>query len=732
MAYSYSMLRLPVVALLIVLSLPALAGFGPEYPVTAGDIVAVSTPGARNQPRIASNGDGYLVVWSDTNAGLPTILGTRVAADGTPLDRTPILIKSGGTHADVTWTGQSYLVVWSELFAIYGRSVSVDGVVGQTHLALEAPQNYGISGLALASNGSNALVVTGNLGIGSLLEPTGERIGQFAMTAANGSSDHSVGIASAGDEYLVAISAPSGVFTQRVSASGQAGPALAVPGIARGSALAIATDGSRYLLAGTSRDGAAQLISRDNQLIGAAQTLFTDPFYPAFNPSLAWRDGEYVLTFSRKNEAELHVLRIDGSGAPEGVPVLFATTTAFGNADLIARGGGQAAAVWIDHESSVRVGLIDNASVTTSTPVRPARSIAGGTAPQRLPSVVQVNHRLIAGWLEILGSTIELRIAPLGGKPLTVAQVQLAWGAEVRLAFHGDTLWVFWFEGLDLKLRRYTAALVPIDPEPWAFRIDEESVTDLAFAAGAGRFSALVAFPSFTGIDTFAFHEVGAGLVLIRGHISAPDYPSHHPAVAWDGDQFVVAFAHDLGWTWWQFPQPYDNNVLASRVSFDGIVLDSTPIEISRANATNIDAVRAVRGSDGAIAIAWQDSKNNVFTARFTGSEPLLNHSLGGGTTELGPLVPTAGGYVLFRHEGNGAIHSQRLAANASANGEKELVVSVDLPFHGERFYDVAVLNQRPHIVYTRRAFEPEYGGVPRLFWRADNGVTTIRRRAVR
>lgn len=726
------MLRASAVLLLATLTHPAFANFGPETAVTSSELVSVATPGARNKPRIASNGDGYLVVWQDTNAGLPAILGTRVAADGTPLDRTPILVKSGGTHAEVVWTGQSYLVVWRELTALYGRSVNVDGTLGETHLALQAPQNFVISSLALASNGSNALVTTGMLGIAALIEPTGERIRQFAMEPSNGSSDRAIAIASAGDEYLVAISSQDKVITQLVSTAGQAGPPLTIPGLPRGAVLALATDGTRYLLVAMSQTAAAQLISRDNQLIGTPRTLFTDPSYPAFNPSLAWRGSEYLLTFGRKNERELHALRVDTSGAAIGSPVLFATTTNFLNASMTARGGGQAAAVWIDHETRVQVGLIDNASITTTSPVRTPRSIAGGAAPQRLPALVKVNGGLVAGWFEILGSIVELRIAPLGGKAITVAPVEFTYDGEVRLAFHGDMLWVFWVEDVALKVRRYTSALVPVDSEVWAYPLDDESVSDLGFAAAAGESSALVAFPSWTGIDLYSFLGFDEALVLRREHIATLDYPSHHPAIAWDGEQYVVAFAHDLGWTWWQFPQPYDTNVVAARVTFDGTVLDSTPIVISRANATNVDAVRATRGSDGAIAIAWQDSKNNVFTARFTGDAPALNHRVGGGTPDLGPLLPVANGYLLYRHDADGTIHQQRLAADGSAAGDSEIVFRVDRAFPGEAFYDVAMLNQRPYVVYSRRAFDLEYGGVPRLFWRADNGVTTIRRRAVR
>lgn len=722
------MLRALAVLLLATLNHPAFATFGPESPVTSSELVSVATPGARNQPRIASNGDGYLVVWQDTNAGLPTILATRVAADGTPLDRTPILIKSGGTHAEVVWTGNAYLVVWSQLTALYGRSVSADGELGETHLALQTTQYSGISSVTLASNGSNALVTTGMLGIAALIEPTGERIGQFALEPSNGSSDGSMAIASAGDEYLVAISSQGNVITQLVSASGQAGPPLPVPGLARGSALAIATDGTQYLLVAASQTGVGHLISRHNQLIGVPRTLFTDPLHTSFNPSLVWRGTEYMLTFGQK----LHALRIDSSGAAIGSPVHFATTTGSRNADTAARGGGRGAAVWIDHETRVLVGLIDNASITTASPVRTPRSVAGGAAPQRLPAVVQVNSRLIAGWVEILGSTVELRIAPLGGKAVTVAPVKFTYGGEIRLAFHGDMLWVFWVEDVALKVRRYTADLLPVDSEVRAFPLDDESVSDLGFAAAAGKFSALVAFPSHTGIDLYSFLGFDEGLVLRREHIATLDYPSHHPAIAWDGEQYVVAFAHDLGWTWWQFPQPYDTNVLAARVTFDGTVLDSTPIEISRANATNIDAVRAARGSDGAITIAWQDSKNNVFTSRFTGDEPLINHRVGGGTPELGPLLPIANGYLLYRHDGAGTIHQQRLAADGWAAGESEVVLTVDRAFPGESYYDVAMLNQRPYVVYSRRAFDLEYGGVPRLFWRIDNGATTIRRRAVR
>jgi hypothetical protein len=96
-------------------------GVSPEF----GLDTPVTNPGAgiQNEPRVASNGTDYLVVWQDTrNEPNEDIYGVRVSASGTLLDPTGILISADinqQMNPAVAFDGTNYFVVWED-----GRSAN--------------------------------------------------------------------------------------------------------------------------------------------------------------------------------------------------------------------------------------------------------------------------------------------------------------------------------------------------------------------------------------------------------------------------------------------------------------------------------------------------------------------------------------------------------------------------------------------------------------------------------
>lgn len=75
------------------------------------------------RPAIASDGDGWLVVWSDSR-----VHGVRISSAGAKLDAVPIEILNGNNPA-VAWNGSRYLVVSEEQAAIPMAFVGRDGRV---------------------------------------------------------------------------------------------------------------------------------------------------------------------------------------------------------------------------------------------------------------------------------------------------------------------------------------------------------------------------------------------------------------------------------------------------------------------------------------------------------------------------------------------------------------------------------------------------------------------------
>jgi len=122
-------------------------------------------------PSIASDGNGYLVVWHDLRGGTDwDTYGTRLDSDGATLDVGGIVIADAASithqfYPDVNFNGTDYLVAWSDgrngPWDIYGSRVATDGsVLDGVAIGIPisiAPNNQSQS--IVASDGTDFLVV---------------------------------------------------------------------------------------------------------------------------------------------------------------------------------------------------------------------------------------------------------------------------------------------------------------------------------------------------------------------------------------------------------------------------------------------------------------------------------------------------------------------------------------------------------------------------------------------
>jgi hypothetical protein len=78
-------------------------------------IVISSTPNARGGPLAASNGDGFLIVWSYADPTLPfsSVFAQRVSSDGSQLAPSGGVRLAGGIPKSVVWDGLQYDVALS-------------------------------------------------------------------------------------------------------------------------------------------------------------------------------------------------------------------------------------------------------------------------------------------------------------------------------------------------------------------------------------------------------------------------------------------------------------------------------------------------------------------------------------------------------------------------------------------------------------------------------------------
>jgi len=110
-----------------------------DGPPLSGDSVAVSAPGEHYDVAVASNGNDYLVAWSEGFRNCAflcilspfRILAVRVRADGARIDAEPLTLHDRQTfpvQPSIAWNGR-YLVVWNAGGTIFGRRVTAEGSI---------------------------------------------------------------------------------------------------------------------------------------------------------------------------------------------------------------------------------------------------------------------------------------------------------------------------------------------------------------------------------------------------------------------------------------------------------------------------------------------------------------------------------------------------------------------------------------------------------------------------
>lgn len=137
--------------------------------VDPSPIVISMEPGFQTKPRATWNGSHWLVTWTNQTATAvfyeEQIWGVRVAADGTVLDTSPIVIHTGANGLntfEVASNGTDWLVVTqaNSGSGLLGVRIAADGTVLDTPPAVLVPPTFFLYfDVQLASAGGNYLLV---------------------------------------------------------------------------------------------------------------------------------------------------------------------------------------------------------------------------------------------------------------------------------------------------------------------------------------------------------------------------------------------------------------------------------------------------------------------------------------------------------------------------------------------------------------------------------------------
>lgn len=263
-----------------------------EGQVLDPDGIAIATAeGTQIAPRVAWNGEVYLVVWKDNRLGRAAIFAARVAPDGSVLDADGIQVAApgGSTQApDVASDGAGFLVAW------------------------EGPTDGAVHGISAATVGGDGTV------------------GAPRRIAAPFALSYTPAVAFAGDGYLIAWAEigdddEHDLAARRVSADGNPGAAFAIT-TADGNQIApaLATDGHGFLVTwqdlrddGIPRTFAARISSANLVLDADGLALSTEGRWRDA-PAVTWTGAGYMVAWTEALGAAtiaVHARTVSADGA---------------------------------------------------------------------------------------------------------------------------------------------------------------------------------------------------------------------------------------------------------------------------------------------------------------------------------------------------------------------------------------------------------------------------------
>jgi hypothetical protein len=146
--------------------------------------VISSAPHLQELPRVASNGELFLVVWQDFRNGRDwDVYAARVTAAGRVLDPGGVLVSGGPSNQakpQVAWDGKNFVVVWQDFrsgrwYGVYSARVTAQGTALEkdgTRLAETPAGNCSSPRVAPAGAGRAFVLSIGGQGVPGSSSPT--------------------------------------------------------------------------------------------------------------------------------------------------------------------------------------------------------------------------------------------------------------------------------------------------------------------------------------------------------------------------------------------------------------------------------------------------------------------------------------------------------------------------------------------------------------------------------
>ena len=558
--------------------------------VVQESFIAVSTAaGNQRAPSVASDGSGWLVTWQDSRSGTSLdVYGARVSGSGTVLDPGGVAISTAPddqTASALAWNGGGYVVAWQDArgvdLDIYGSRVTAAGAVldpgglaVSTGLQDQRTPSVTAGGLTTLIAwedfrvGSDSDVRAGRMAAdGSLLDT----VNGFVVSAVP-NSQAAPAAAWDGTNFLVAWSDWVSAVTwdlraARVSPAGvvaDLGSPIMVSAAANDQTdPAVAWDGTSFVVAWADRrSGANDIYASRVTSAGVAQDAGGIAVSTAAGeqvaPTLAAAGSTVLAAWgdSRGPGEDAYGARIDAGSVLDASGRILSTLASPQEAPSVAWDGAGYLAVWQDGRSPGGDDVYAARAAADGTPLDGTGIlVSAGAAPEAEPDVAWNGSSYLVVWQDYRSGTgydvYAARVSPAGALlDLGGIAVSTAVGDQTSpsVASDGTGFLVTWTDGRsgeDVYASRVDAAGTVLDAGGIA----------VSTAAGAQRAPAvahsgtgwLVAWEdrrngAFTDLYASRVSSAGAVLDLSGFPVSTAAGDQRAPAVAWNGDNFVLAW----------------------------------------------------------------------------------------------------------------------------------------------------------------------------------------------
>jgi len=602
----------------------------------------------------ASDGTDFLVVWSSDWPAARALNFSVIAADGssrTVPSRTLRVTAIGAAYA--VWTGDAYLLVWSEpdASAIYVARITRDGAVDGAPVLVH---NDAPSGLrAVVFDGHEAFVAySPNPGVSATLIDDHGRV-LHDMRVTNAANAWKVVASAAAGKFVIAWTETGtfggGVNTRVVATSVDSDGNMATPiTVAHdlpnaAASLSAASDGSKIALAVVMQPATPPQLDR---YVIDPSTLAVQSLAPIATTATSVRlasGDEIVAYWSLYRDGQLLLESIPFNGGT----LREAPIGSFPTLDLsLASNGESVLAAWTDFHNTPNTGAYQLAQGALLSADRSAKekdvNVAVSTVGQGHATIASAGNVALVAWLDLkdtyTGNVVAERVDAQGrplDAPFVLATNVPAYAPPV-VGFTGHT-WMVAFAAPDSTLqylyRRVSTSGVILDDTP----------QDLGFGAPVFASNGKVVVIAGAALGSIVARRFTVdGIAIDSEPVVVAQRPGYSVAIGASNDEFLVAW--NEGSNWWQFPTPGYRSVYGARLDANGSPIDAAPIAIANGPFDEANARIASDGRDFMVALLTFD--NATFGAESSGANVRVKKVLHEGTlsdTTSGALGKLAG-----------------------------------------------------------------------------------------